>query len=102
MEEHCPHVPSFCETVAMGKSSNSAAKMPLVFLPFVYGMGLKQPQPVQKRQTKKKSTCVTKEDAPPSGQEVVHLDFAAKVAQAFAWSCVDAAVYSPFRRLANL
>ena len=80
---------------------SSAAKMPLVFLPFVYGMGLKQPQPVQKRQ-KKKSTCVTNEDAPLSGQEVVHLDFAAKVAQAFAWSCVDAAVYSPFRRLANM
>ena len=92
-------MPSFCETVAMGKSSNSAVKMPLVFLPFVYGMGLNQPQPVQKRQ-KKKSTCVTKEDAPPLGQEVVHLDFAAKVVQAFAWSCVDAAV--SFRRLANL
>ena len=94
-------MPSFCDTVAMGKSSNSAAKIPLVLLPFVYGMGLKQPQPVPERQ-KKKSTCVTKEDVPPSGQEVAHLDFAAKVVQAFAWPCVDAAVYSPFRRLANL
>ena len=52
----------------MGKSRASVAKMPLVFLPFVYGMGLNQPQPAQKRQ--KKSTCVTNEDVPPSGQEV--------------------------------
>jgi len=84
----------------MGKSSASVAKMPLVFLPLVYGMGLKQPQPVHKRQ--KKSTCVTNEDVPPSGQEVAQLDFAAKVAQAFGFSCVAAAVYSPFRRPDNL
>ena len=92
------HVPSFCETEAMGKSSASVAKMPLVCLPFVYGMGLNQPQPVQKRRKKKKSTCVTNEDVPPSGQEVAQLDFAAKVVHAFGFSCVAAAVYSPFRR----
>ena len=85
----------------MGTSSASVAKMPLVFLPFVYGVGLNQPQPVQKRQ-KKKSTRVTHEDVPPSGQEVVQLDFAAKVVQAFGFSCVAAAVYSPFRRPDNL
>ena len=85
----------------MGKSSASVAKMPLVFGTLVYGMGLNQPQPVPKRQ-KKKSTCVTKEDVPPSGQEVVQLEFAAKVVQAFGFSCVAAAVYSPFRRPDNL
>ena len=91
------HVPSFCETEAMGKSSASVAKMPLVCLPFVYGMGLNQPQPVQKRQ-KKKSACVTNEDVPPSSQEVAQLDFAAKVVHAFGFSCLAAAVYSPLRR----
>ena len=87
----------------MGKSS--AAKMGLVFLPLVYGMGLKEPLQMQKRQKKKKKdTCVTQEEedmCPPSGQEVVHLDFVARVAQAFGFSCLAAAIYSPFRRLAK-
>lgn len=86
----------------MGKSS--AAKMGLVFLPLVYGMGLKEPLQMQKRQKKKKDTCVTQEEedmCPPSGQEVVHLDFVARVAQAFGFSCLAAAIYSPFRRLAK-
>ena len=86
----------------MGKSS--AAKMGLVFLPLVYGMGLKEPLHMQKRQKKKKDTCVTQEEedmCPPSGQEVAHLDFVARVAQAFGFSCRAAAIYSPFRRLAK-
>lgn len=81
------------------------AKMGMAFLPLVYGMGLKEPLQVQKKQKKKdKDTCVTKEEedmCPPSGQEVAHLEFVARVAQAFGFSCLDAAIYSPFRRLAN-
>ena len=86
----------------MGKPS--AAKMGLVFLPLVYGMGVKEPLQMQERQKKKKDTCVTQEEedmCPPSGQEVVHLEFVARVAQAFGFSCLAAAIYSPFRRLAK-
>jgi len=56
----------FFGTAAISKSSARVAKTGLVFLPFVYGMGLKEPQQVQKRQ-KKKSACATNEKVPPSG-----------------------------------
>lgn len=63
------------------------------------GMEIDQVEPTRCKKGRRRRTHVQQ---PPSGQEIAHLGFGAKVAQALGVSYADAAVYSPFRRLANL
>lgn len=63
------------------------------------GLEIDQVEPTRCKKGRRRRTHVQQ---PPSGQEIVHLGFGAKVAQAFGVSYADAAVYSPFRKLANL